>query len=1008
MIPLQITLQNFLSYRQATLDFRGLHTACICGANGAGKSSLLEAMTWVIWGKTRTSTEEDLIHLGEKNVRVDFQFIYNYQTFRIIRTRKRRGNSTLDFQIKSDDGEFKNISAKGLRPTQDKINKYLKLDYDTFINSAYLRQGKADEFMQHSASERKQILAELLKLNQYEDLASKAKDLAKQFKGSIQEIEHSLELTEIKLTERDSLNSQITQTKQQLKQLQFQQRDTQKTLQKLQAIAHQKEGLQQQLNWRENEVNKITHNYQETELEKENLLTQLKHLENIINEGDEINDGYQQLQQLKQQEADLRQKFQTYQHILQHKQKLEQQLQQQTNDLTLLIQREKANLENLEKQQQDLQIILQDQEQIKADLQQLYHYRQRLNGLDEVQTQIAPLQQQKLNLSTAIEKEKAKLNAKLEQLELRKVYLNKLLTDVDAKRQELLNIDQQIEILDKKKNYQKRVEDKGLSIKNLSQLWAQNQRNFSQQIDKLQQKLDALGEDHAICPLCEQGLDEHHLHSVREKTLKEIKNIETESWEINKQSIQADRQLQELRNEYNILNQELANYDQLKQQYAKLEEQLDSSGEYYLELQNIENEITKLTNKLQFDQFALNLRQELQILEEQISNLNYNEKTHILVREEEKRWRKAEFKQAEIDNAQRNYNKIETQKTEKLLQISELETELQELKNNSPIQEKIENKKIELININYDENQYNKIRDQFEKYQNYQLKYSELQQAEQQLPKLKQKFTALELNLKSYKEQKTQIIRDIEQVKSQLEEFTDDSQDLENLTTEYEKRQNQINNYLTQKGALEQALANLDNLQTDYNNKLKYLQEVKKNYRVYEELGKAFGKNGIQSFMIENILPQLEAEANQILARLTGNQLHIQFLTQKAKSSASKKSANKFKDTLEIIISDAKGTRSYETYSGGESFRINFSIRLALAKLLAQSSGTFLQLLIVDEGFGTQDAEGCDRLIAALTAIAPDFGCILIVTHMPQFKEAFQTRIEVYKTNDGSKLRLST
>ena len=64
-------------------------------------------------------------------------------------------------------------------------------------------------------------------------------------------------------------------------------------------------------------------------------------------------------------------------------------------------------------------------------------------------------------------------------------------------------------------------------------------------------------------------------------------------------------------------------------------------------------------------------------------------------------------------------------------------------------------------------------------------------------------------------------------------------------------------------------------------------------------------------------------------------------------------------------------------------------------------------MLIIDEGFGTQDSEGCERLIAAINAIASDFSCILTVTHMQQFKEAFQTRIEVYKTNNGSQLKLS-
>ncbi len=78
-----------------------------------------------------------------------------------------------------------------------------------------------------------------------------------------------------------------------------------------------------------------------------------------------------------------------------------------------------------------------------------------------------------------------------------------------------------------------------------------------------------------------------------------------------------------------------------------------------------------------------------------------------------------------------------------------------------------------------------------------------------------------------------------------------------------------------------------------------------------------------------------------------------------------------------------------------------------LIQVLIWQVGTSLQMLIVDEGFGTQDSDGCDRLIAAINAIASDFSCILTVTHMPQFKEAFQTRIEVRKNQQGSHLSLS-
>ena len=171
--------------------------------------------------------------------------------------------------------------------------------------------------------------------------------------------------------------------------------------------------------------------------------------------------------------------------------------------------------------------------------------------------------------------------------------------------------------------------------------------------------------------------------------------------------------------------------------------------------------------------------------------------------------------------------------------------------------------------------------------------------------------------------------------------------------------------------------------------------------KIYRELGHAFGRNGIQALMIENLLPQLEAETNHVLARLSDHRLHVRFITQR---SGRKKAI----DTLDILISDPQGTRPYETYSGGEAFRVNFAIRLALARLLAQRSGMALQMLIIDEGFGSQDREGCDRLIGAINAISSDFACILTVTHRDRFREAFSTRIDVVKTAQGSQLRLST
>lgn len=222
MIPLQLTIKNFLSYRSGTLDFHGLHTACICGSNGAGKSSLLEAITWAIWGESRAASEDDVIHTGSKDVRVDFVFEANQQIYRVIRTRSRGGNGGLEFQIETPSG-FKALTGKGVRVTQDLIHSHIKLDYDTFINSAYLRQGRADEFMLKRPAERKEILAELLKLNQYDELEERAKELSKTLKVRSDEIERALDTIKGHLQNRDAITEQRKFLEAELNHLQQQQ-----------------------------------------------------------------------------------------------------------------------------------------------------------------------------------------------------------------------------------------------------------------------------------------------------------------------------------------------------------------------------------------------------------------------------------------------------------------------------------------------------------------------------------------------------------------------------------------------------------------------------------------------------------------------------------------------------------------------------------------------------------------------------------------------------------------
>jgi exonuclease SbcC len=168
-------------------------------------------------------------------------------------------------------------------------------------------------------------------------------------------------------------------------------------------------------------------------------------------------------------------------------------------------------------------------------------------------------------------------------------------------------------------------------------------------------------------------------------------------------------------------------------------------------------------------------------------------------------------------------------------------------------------------------------------------------------------------------------------------------------------------------------------------------------------LERAFGKDGVPALLIEQALPEIETQANEILDRLSGGNMAVRFSTQKDYKD---KSRDDKRETLDIIISDAIGSREYELFSGGEAFRVNFAIRLALSRFLSQRAGARLQTLVIDEGFGSQDAEGRQRLIEAINMVRPDFEKILAITHLEELKEAFPVRIEVEKTPRGSQVRV--
>ncbi len=215
--------------------------------------------------------------------------------------------------------------------------------------------------------------------------------------------------------------------------------------------------------------------------------------------------------------------------------------------------------------------------------------------------------------------------------------------------------------------------------------------------------------------------------------------------------------------------------------------------------------------------------------------------------------------------------------------------------------------------------------------------------------------------------------------------------------------QSAVNEKMREVGSAEQKVRVLDQLRQRKKTLQRQQASLSQQIARYQQLEKALGKNGAPALIIEQALPQIESHANDLLARLSNGQMSLRFKTQAAYKDKKRKD---LKETLEIEISDNAGVRQYEMFSGGEAFRINFAIRLALARVLAQRKGARLQMLVIDEGFGSQDVQGKQRLIEAINAIRDDFATILVITHLEELKDAFPARIEVHKTPGGSTIQI--
>lgn len=860
MIPKKLRLSNFLSYGDSLqeLDFDLFQLAVLTGKNGAGKSSLLEAIPFCIWGKGREDNAE-ILRTGSSEARVEFEFELHNQIYRITRllkasrTRKTSQNrvsqelefAVYDASIKS----FRTLTQSGIRETEAEIQKRIGITYETFINSAFFAQGKADSFIKKGATERRKMLGEILGLNRYETLSKKAKDKADEVKGKIESTRARIELLksdvallpqlrldyQAKLADEQRVQEALHQVDSTLLSLETELQSLQQKERDLAVLNTEISTLQQRItqtrrviHQKESEISSIN-----ARLHKRNaLLEQLRQCESLKKEVEHLDQQQSLVQTLRERISQREMDYKTaFARLESEKKSLHTQLAQQG------------------------QMIAERNKQLDRKPGLLNEYHQLQNRVSSLKAEVECLPEIEMTITT-------------------------LTTKISDLKSEISSA----------QNHMKLIEEKGIKFKEL--------------VD--------------TCPTCHSPINESHKEHILSTYREEYRAYKAQK-----------------------LNHE-ATLKQFEQEHSQHQTQIQALKRKERELHTAMIELNRISTELQ----------QLESIERELQR--FQSDTII-----------CEGKLKEIEQALQNLN---------------------------PLKAEIETLYIEVSSIGYDSSLHQQKKSQLRSYEGLPQQLAALEHDEtrkaaliQEIAEHQSEITSLEEQLAA-KQTHLAILRDALSIKTHLEHQK------QSLLQSKKQRETELRLVSTERLSLQERIKEKEEKATLLKTLEREIAPQQEEFELYKILQEAYSVKGIQEMLIEKAIPEIERLANELLSQLTNNSFSLSIETERKTQSGDTA------QTLEIIISDDNAnTRPYETFSGGERFRIDFALRLALSKYLATVSGTPIKMLVIDEGFGTQDETGIEVMIDAINQVSDDFEKLILITHLEEMKDAFPARIVVSK-----------
>ena len=1001
MRPIELIVEGFTSFRtRQVLDFTSLDLFAITGATGAGKTSLLDAITFALYDKVanKPNSSKELVSQGATQLKVEFRFEMRQIEYRVLRTWRNRGK-TDEKKFLFDqliDGEWERCDR-----TQ-KVEEIVGMDFETFTRVIILPQGQFDEFLKGEAAKRREILRQLAGFQIFEQMRKEASDRTSRFKAEREGLDKVLEGMQAPTQEEvESQQLELENLEILIPDLELEAKQSQKILEAEERLFAQIQQYRQlslklvQLQQDASQIKVLENQLRNAQLANSIMgtWTVLQTVRKRVEHA--IVDLSNAKKQLGISRLDLDQQQQAYEKSRIEQSTVQSQIESQERNLALA--------ESLHTQQQQSQAELKRAEQ---NLQERSQVLQKAHqAVTHAESDLQTIRQNLENLETALKNSQYD-PARLEQLR----QVAEPLTQWQILNENLTKQQQ------KSTQFQTEIQKFTQQLEKVQQAIAKAESDFQIASNALKEaessNLQALQTSHANalrtelhdgdnCPVC------NHLYSL--EGLPELPELELiDTTRLIKQREITERQLAKL-----------------LQDKAKIEASLEASQQQLQsqtqEIDDLESQLAKLQKQidqvLKSDWQMVDILRDRQVLKDQESAYlklsGEQQEIAISLQNNENRLK------ASQDNLQLAQTEFDKSSQEKVLRESQLQAISQHLlettNGNSyeSLRQSILQAKQELSDrLKAIETKYQQAREIFAKREESATKAQEnhdfatFEQSKQESNWQQElnsiNFTELEFlaaqttrsqmdawqqQIENYQRQEQDLTTRLQMFAESIDERTTDELAIAKLREKSQQAAESLQlaseNRASIKAWLEQAHQKRQESQELEARKL----TLQAQEQTYHTLAQDLQSNRFQEYILDSLQQELVNRASVLLQQLSEDRYILQI------------------ENGDYWVADnwnGGEKRRVRTLSGGETFAASLSMALALSEKL--SMGIELGSLFLDEGFGTLDSETLESVTQILESLRQQDRLIGVITHIQSLAERLPTQIHVRKSINGSEL----